>query len=94
MKSTLERVQTVVAEVMTVNPQRILPDTDIVSELGPDSLEQVEIVIGLETEFDISLDETASNGAGEYGQSFGTVRELVNRIDTMLESRKEGVRMM
>ena len=77
MNSTFERVRGVVVEVMNIVPERVCPETDIASELGPDSLEQVEIVMGLETEFNLDL--------GEDQSAFGTVNDVVSRIDKQLE---------
>jgi acyl carrier protein len=65
---------------MTVNPERVQPETDVENELGPDSLEKVEIVMGLETEFDLNL--------GDDTTEFGAIRDIVRRIDTELAGRE------
>ena len=80
MTTTFERVCGVIVDVMTVDPRRVTTDTDIEADLGPDSLEQVEIVMGLETEFEVDL--------GDDLTRFGMVGDVVDRIDAVLEGRE------
>ncbi len=76
MQTTFERARAVVADVLSINPERIVPETQIIDELNPDSLEVVEIVIGLESEFDVSLDADQAE--------LTTMRELVSRMEEKL----------
>ena len=50
--------------------------------LGADSLDTVEIVMGLEEEFGISVEE-------ESAQSITTVQEAADMIDKLLESKTD-----
>ncbi|WJX96090.1 acyl carrier protein [Trifolium repens] len=69
-----------------VKKQLALPDESTVtgeskfSALGADSLDTVEIVMGLEEEFGISVEE-------ESAQSITTVQEAADMIDNLLESK-------
>ncbi|HIT29288.1 MAG TPA: acyl carrier protein [Candidatus Scatomorpha stercoravium] len=57
-----ETVKKVLAEQLEVDPALITPDTDIMDDLGADSLDLVELVMSLEERYDIVLtdDKTAS----------------------------------
>lgn len=80
MQSTFDRVRRVIVEVLGVSPERITPDTHITDDLDPDSLEQVEIAIGLEKEFDLGL--------GDEPDALGVARDIVCRVDGELAKRE------
>ncbi|QCD79937.1 acyl carrier protein 1, chloroplastic-like [Vigna unguiculata] len=69
-----------------VKKQLALPDGSTVtgdskfSALGADSLDTVEIVMGLEEEFGISVEE-------ESAQNISTVQDAADMIDKLLESK-------
>lgn len=58
----------------------LLLDTDVANELGPDSLEQIKIVMGLEKEFGLDL--------GDNSLEFGDVCDIVSRIQKVLADRE------
>ena len=88
MQSTIERVQKVVADVMSISPARVTPQTDINKDLGPDSLEQVEIIISLENEFGTNL------GFDEESEPLDTIENLVIRIDETLGVRTPDIQYL
>ena len=51
----LEKLQKIIAEVLNVDTEDITPDTTFVDDLGADSLDVVQIVMGIEEEFDIEI---------------------------------------
>lgn len=50
-----ERIKTVVSEQLGVDESEIQMDSAFVDDLGADSLDIVELIMGLETEFDIEI---------------------------------------
>ena len=52
----LEKLQDIIAEVLNVDPSEITEDTTFVDDLGADSLDVFEIIMGIEEEFDIEID--------------------------------------
>jgi len=72
--STFDRVKKVVVEQLEVAEDEVTPQASFVDDLGADSLDVVELVMGLEEEFDVEiLDEDA--------EKITTVQEAVNYID-------------
>ena len=50
-----ERIKTVVSEQLGVDESEIQMESAFVDDLGADSLDIVELIMGLETEFDIEI---------------------------------------
>jgi acyl carrier protein len=58
--ATFDRVKKVVVEQLDVSEDEVTPDASFVEDLGADSLDVVELVMGLEEEFDVEIpDEDA-----------------------------------
>ena len=52
-----QRVTSVVAHVLAIDPAEVLPASNFVFDLGADSMKSVELIAGFEEEFDIEMDE-------------------------------------
>ncbi len=75
--STLERVKNVVVDRLKVDAANITDNASFIADLGADSLDVVDLVIGFEDEFEIQIpDEDAEN--------IKTVAQAVEYIDTKL----------
>jgi len=62
MESTEERVKKVIAEQLGVKAEEIKNSNSFVDDLGADSLDTVELVMGLEEEFEMEIpDDEAEN---------------------------------
>jgi acyl carrier protein len=68
-----EKLQKIVAEVLNVDPEEITMDTTFVEDLGADSLDVFQIIMGIEEEFDIEI-------ANEDAENIVTVRDAVDQI--------------
>ena len=53
MPDIFERVQTIIADQFSVNPDDITADTSFEDDLGADSVDLVELVMSMEEEFEI-----------------------------------------
>ncbi|MGN0298732.1 MAG: acyl carrier protein [Lachnospiraceae bacterium] len=51
----LEKLQEIIAEVLSVEPEEITMDTTFADDLGADSLDVCQIIMGIEEEFDIEI---------------------------------------
>jgi acyl carrier protein len=72
--STFERVKKVVVEQLDVNEDEVTPSASFVDDLGADSLDVVELVMGLEEEFDVEIPD-------EDAEKIATVSDAVNYVD-------------
>ena len=51
-----EKLQAIIADVLNVPKDDITPETTFVDDLGADSLDIFQIIMGIEEEFDIEID--------------------------------------
>ena len=68
-----EKLQEIIVDVLNVNPDEITMDTTFVDDLGADSLEIFQIIMGIEEAFDIEI-------ANEDAESIVTVGDAVEQI--------------
>ena len=68
-----EKLQKIVSEVLNVEPDEITMDTTFIDDLGADSLDVFQIIMGIEEEFDIEI-------ANEDAENIVTVRDAVEQI--------------
>lgn len=52
----LEKLQAVVSEKLGVEASQVTPEASFTEDLGADSLDLFEVVMGLEEEFGVSID--------------------------------------
>ncbi len=70
-----EKLQGIIAEVLNVDADEITPETTFLDDLGADSLDVFQIIMGIEEEFDIEI-------ANEKAESISTVQDAVDAIKT------------
>lgn len=68
-----EKLQEIIVDVLNVNPDEITMDTTFVDDLGADSLDIFQIIMGIEETFDIEI-------ANEDAESIVTVGDAVEQI--------------
>lgn len=56
MMDDLKVLKQIIAEVLGVDPNEITPETTFTDDLGADSLDIAQIVMGVEQEFDLEID--------------------------------------
>ncbi|XP_042381436.1 acyl carrier protein 1, chloroplastic-like [Zingiber officinale] len=78
---TMEKVCFIVRKQLAIADDTPVTGESIFSQLGADSLDTVEIVMGLEEEFGISVEE-------ESAQSISTVQHAADMIELLLEKKK------
>ena len=69
----LEKIQSIIADVLNVDVSEVTPDATFVDDLGADSLDVFQIIMGIEEEFDITIDT-------EEAEKIVTVSDAVNAI--------------
>lgn len=68
-----EKLKSVIAEVLNVDPEEITMQSTFVDDLGADSLDVFQIIMGIEEEFDIEI-------SPEKAEKISTVEEAVELI--------------
>ena len=68
-----EKLKKVIAEVLNVDPEEITMETTFTDDLGADSLDVFQIIMGIEEEFDIEI-------PAEEAEKISTVEEAVELI--------------
>lgn len=68
-----EKLQQIIAEVLNIDPEEITMNTTFVDDLGADSLDVFQIIMGIEEEFDIEI-------PAESAEQVTTVEEAVEMI--------------
>ena len=76
MKKELEKIKAIIAEVLNIDADSITEDTTFVDDLGADSLDIFQIIMGIEEEYDIELD----NESVEQIQTVGDAVEAIRTI--------------
>ena len=74
MSTTLERVKKIAVDKLQRSEDEITESANFQDDLGADSLDLVELVMGLEDEFEIQIPD-------EDVETIKTVGEAVNYID-------------
>ena len=72
----LEKMKAIIAEVLNIDADSITEDTTFVDDLGADSLDIFQIIMGIEEEYDIELD----NESVEQIQTVGDAVEAIRTI--------------
>ena len=68
-----EKLKKVIAEVLNVDPEEITLESTFMDDLGADSLDVFQIIMGIEEEFDIEI-------PAEKAEKITTVEEAVEMI--------------
>ena len=75
MEQIKDKLKQIVIDRLDVDEDQITPDASFVEDLGADSLDIVELIMGIEEEFDIEIPDedaeklTTVGGALEYIKS-------------------------
>ncbi|MGN0379409.1 MAG: acyl carrier protein [Butyrivibrio sp.] len=75
-----EKLQEIIAEVLNIDPSEITLDTKFVDDLGADSLDVFQIIMGIEDQFDIEI-------PNEAAESIVTVSDAVDQIKEALSGK-------
>ena len=65
----LGKVKSVVAEKLNVGEYQVTVDAKFVEDLGADSLDQVELIMALEDEFDLKIPEEEAEKLSTVGSA-------------------------
>ena len=73
-----EKLQEIIADVLNVDPNEVTMETTFADDLGADSLDVFQIIMGIEEEFDIEIDN-------EEAEKIKTVQDAADQIRKVVE---------
>jgi acyl carrier protein len=79
MSAVEEKVKKIICEQLNVSEDDVVPEASFVDDLGADSLDQVELIMAMEEEFDVSIPD-------EDAEKIGTVQDAINYIQKAIAS--------
>ena len=72
-----EKLQKIIGEVLNIDADEVTMETSFVDDLGADSLDVFQIIMGIEEEFEIEIDN-------EDAEKIATVGDAVEQIKNAL----------
>jgi acyl carrier protein len=76
---TFERIVAVIADKLDIPAEDVAEESKFVEDLNADSLDQVELIMALEDEYDITIPD-------EDAQKIVSVKDALDYIETNVES--------
>lgn len=73
-----EKLQQIIAEVLNVGTEDINLSTTFVDDLGADSLDIFQIIMGIEEEFDIEIPTEAAEKIVSVGDAVDQIKNALN----------------
>ena len=73
-----EKLKEIIADVLNVNADEITEDTTFVDDLGADSLDIFQIIMGIEETYDIEIDNEEAEKIVTVGDAVEQIKNALN----------------
>ncbi len=73
-----EKLKQIIAEVLNVDPEEVKMDTTFMDDLGADSLDVFQIIMGIEEEFDIEVPAEAAEDIKTVEEAVELIKNAIN----------------
>lgn len=73
-----EKLQEIIVDVLNVGVEEITMDTTFVDDLGADSLDIFQIIMGIEEAFDIEIDNEEAEKIVTVGDAVEQIKNAIN----------------
>lgn len=73
-----EKLQGIIAEVLNIDADEITMSSTFVDDLGADSLDVFQIIMGIEEEFDIEIPNDAAESIVSVGDAVEQIKSALN----------------
>ena len=73
-----EKLQGIIAEVLNIEPEDVTMAAPFVDDLGADSLDIFQIIMGIEEEFDIEIPNEAAEQIVTVGDAVEQIKNALN----------------
>ena len=88
-KEVYERIVDTLVEDFQKDRDKIKPDTTLKNELGLDSLDKVDLVVALESAYDVEISEGSDDTVKKQFYQCKTVQEIANFLTELVIKAKE-----
>jgi acyl carrier protein len=78
MSAVEDKIRKIICEQLDVPEKDVVPGASFVDDLGADSLDQVELIMAMEEEFDVSIPD-------EDAEKIGTVQDAIDYVKKAIE---------
>ena len=78
MDMKFEKLVSIIVDVLGVDAEEITPDTTFVDDLGADSLDVAQIIMGIEEEFDVTVDQDVASNVTTVGQALELIKNAID----------------
>ena len=73
-----EKLQGIIAEVLNIEPEDVTMAATFVDDLGADSMDIFQIIMGIEEEFDIEIPNEAAEQIVTVGDAVEQIKNALN----------------
>lgn len=73
-----EKLKKIISEVLNTEEEEITMETTFVDDLGADSLDVFQIIMGIEEEFDIEIDNEDAEKIVTVGDAVEQIKKALN----------------
>lgn len=77
MDQEFRKLVTIIVDVLGVSEDEVTPDTTFTDDLGADSLDVAQIIMGIEEEFDLTVDTDSITSIETVGQALDLIKAAV-----------------
>ena len=73
-----EKIQEIIADVLNIHVHEIRPESKFVDDLGADSLDIFQIIMGIEETFDIEIESSNAEKISTVEDAVAQIKQAVN----------------
>ena len=73
-----EKLQSIIADVLNIDADEVTMDKTFVDDLGADSLDVFQIIMGIEEEFDIEIPNDAAENISTVADAVDAIKNALN----------------
>lgn len=82
MTDTFERIKKIISEQLEIEESKITMNASLADDLNADSLDNVELIMALEEQFEIEIPD-------EEAEKLTTVKEAVDYVNSKIAKKEE-----
>ena len=73
-----EKIQAIIADVLSIDASEITMESTFIDDLGADSLDVYQIIMGIEEEFDIEIGDDAAESISTVADAVEQIKNAIN----------------